>query len=336
MSNRVLGAAATVTLLLGAALAPIGATAALAGSTACGGLPAGTHAHLPTAGLRPLTATSAQLRAAGLPGRHGGAALPAWSQAMSRAKVFVCPKVVASPNETAALMDGEEDASAGTGYKEQSNNWAGNQDYVHTYSEAWMYWTVPYVSMATGTDTGYSVIWPGVGSGNSSGDELIQAGTKQYAYANAFMTTLYQFWYEIYPKQGLQNITNISVGPGDYVYADVWYTGTTAHFFLENESSGHYTSLTETFNGSSGLYAEWIVERPTINGSLPHLAFWSGAINLTDARAGDNYTNTYPCAGVQSHDYYNMYNSANQLLAYPSAWTDTQYCNFPVHRTGTP
>jgi len=306
---------------LTAIAAPVTASQSAAGAAECPGLPAGVHVVKPPKGFNPLTASAAQLRALNFPARPARGSDASWLKAMSHATHFVCPTITGS----------NESATAATGYKQTSPNWAGNQDTPDWYYESWAYWVVPSVNPASTSLDGYSVIWTGLGGGTSTSDELVQAGTKQYAYVSGSHT--YNFWYQITPGQSLQNVGGLSLIPGQQVYVDVWYNGTTtAHFFVQNVSSNHYTTITEAFNGNTGAWAEWIVERPKISGSLPSLARWAGAINITDARAEDKYTGVYNCAGTQVHDYYDMY-AGSAELAYPSSWTDGQYCNFPTYRT---
>lgn len=306
---------------LTAVAVPGTASQASAQSTECPGLPAGIHVAAPPRGFDPLSASPATLRALGFPARPTAGSDGSWLNAMAHAKQFVCPTITSS----------NESAAPATGYKYTSPKWAGNEDIPDWYYESWAYWTVPSVTPASAGLDGYSVIWTGLGEGTSTSDELVQAGTKQYAYISGGHT--YNFWYQITPGQSLQNVGGLSLLQGQNVYVDVWYNGTTtAHFFLENNTTGKYTTIPEPFNGHTGAYAEWIVERPKIDGSLPSLARWAGAINITDARAGDAYTGRYDCAGTQVHDYYDMYAGSTEL-AYPSSWTDSAYCNFPTYRT---
>jgi hypothetical protein len=62
-----------------------------------------------------------------------------------------------------------------------SGNWSGYADETDAPPNyAQMYWTVPHPGAPSGLgQTDYSSIWPGIGSGDPGGGELIQDGTEQ-------------------------------------------------------------------------------------------------------------------------------------------------------------
>ena len=290
----------------------------------------------PPAGFNPLTAPAADLARYGFPPRPDAAhesgwrnAMTAWRRTDPAGAVWTC---------------GSTTKALGTGNTGNSPNWAGNEDQPSVggiwqngvFTAAQLEWTAPQPAPDwgnTGSDTEIS-IWPGVGHGTGSGasstDQMIQAGTEtDYSPGNGYYTTLSIFWYEIFPKESAHYVSTPSVSPGQNVYVEVYYAGTTAYFFLENLSTGSSRTYPEAFNGLSGRTAEWIVEK---SGPVP-LPEWSGALMMNYAQA--DAFGTWVCAGTQTHTAWRMvYNSS--LIAYPSAWTDPgSYCNFPIYRTGS-
>jgi hypothetical protein len=71
-------------------------------------------------------------------------------------------------------------------------------------------------------------------------------------------------------------ITNLPVSPGDTMYCLICVNSTTtATVYISNQSSGVSTRFTITAPSGTKLVgnsAEWIVERPTVNGSLANLS----------------------------------------------------------------
>jgi hypothetical protein len=133
------------------------------------------------------------------------------------------------------------------------------QPYVFASSE----WTVPSVAGEQGVQD-HSVLWVGQ-DGETTGD-VLQDGTGQDAMAD------------------LQQLTNFKVSPGDHMLGQVWMgnagskptlTGVFGVCFLFNLTTGTYTYVYitppagTTFTGSS---AEWIMERPAVDGVLPDLS----------------------------------------------------------------
>lgn len=307
-----------------AAIAPPAVADAVAHGGGCAAqLPDGATTITPDAAFTASDASSEALQRNGFPVHPGATNDAVYRAALAHSLHFICPVITAS-NETSVPQP--EESATGTSTTVTSNNWAGFQHTTHYYNEAWAYWTVPSVSPATTGLNGYSVIWPGIGSGNGTGDELVQAGTKQYAYISGAHT--YNFWYEIYPKQSLQNISNLSLNHGNSVYVDVWYRGTTAYFYVVNQTTGDYTNIQETFNGNTGFYAEWIVERPRVDGTLTQLAEWPGAIHFTGATSYDTSLGSTECVADESRDRDVMY-AGSTRIAYPS---NLSGCTFDVYR----
>jgi hypothetical protein len=101
------------------------------------------------------------------------------------------------------------------------------------------------------------------------------------------MASIYA-WTEFFPAD-LQELTNFKVGPGDHMLVQVWMgnagskptlAGAFGVCFLHNLSNGTYTYVYitppagTTFTGSS---ADWIMERPAVDGVLPDLSDYGAA-----------------------------------------------------------
>ncbi|GAB3589002.1 hypothetical protein GCM10027579_29400 [Calidifontibacter terrae] len=150
-----------------------------------------------------------------------------------------------------------------------------------------MDWVVPKLLSHTGTTNNYSSIWPGIGSGTNTSNELIQAGTEQDAVCNAAACadgTWHQsnyFWFEYVPGANQLVPTNFPVGTGQSVFAEVSDLHGEAIYDLCNVSTNRCVEFTST-HGTPGDQFEWIVERKTVSWGLPPLANY-GSVALTNA-----------------------------------------------------
>lgn len=142
-------------------------------------------------------------------------------------------------------------------------------------------WTVPQISISS-SDT-FSAIWVGIGGTFST--SLIQVGTEQDCINGQIV---YSAWYELLP-QNSRTIADMIISPGDNITASV---------AMENGSLDAWTiNIRDLSNGqnfhqtffyySSQLSAEWIVERPTVNGQLSSLADF-GQIIMSNCTATVN------------------------------------------------
>ena len=137
-------------------------------------------------------------------------------------------------------------------------------------------WIVPTV---TGPSTGsyYSSVWVGIdGWGNSTVEQL---GTEEDLVNGS---PVYRAWWEMYSSgkgQPEQVITSMNVMPGDSITASVQYITSGAHagqFYLSivdnsraNDAFSIYASSSQYQSPLAQLScAEWIVEAPTVGGSI--------------------------------------------------------------------
>ncbi|WP_378143731.1 G1 family glutamic endopeptidase [Cnuibacter sp. UC19_7] len=163
----------------------------------------------------------------------------------------------------------ELSGSAPSALNLNSHNWAGYQyqgveepDYAY-YLQSSMIWTIPAaVSTPSGGPDAVS-IWPGVGTGDSEYDPLIQAGTQSYYYSGVPVTNA---WFEVYPLDPYEiPLPSFPAGAGDDF--GVVVTGHATGIFLFtlcNYTANKCISAEEDRDAAhfSGQTVEWIVERP--------------------------------------------------------------------------
>jgi hypothetical protein len=139
-------------------------------------------------------------------------------------------------------------------------------------------WTVPEVN-ASENDT-FSAAWVGIGGYGEK--TLIQTGTEQQC-INGQVT--YFAWYERLPDY-LVRILNIHVRPGDTITASISLVNENASTWsieINDVTRGERFEKALVYN-SSRLSAEWIVERPTVNGTISTLADF-GNVTFSECKA---------------------------------------------------
>jgi hypothetical protein len=200
-----------------------------------------------------------------------------------------------------------------------SPNWSGFQSSLKHFTGASMTWVVPTPGSATAPAA--ISIWPGIGQGTSASDELIQAGTQQNADGSS------SAWTELYPLEPEQAVNGLRALPKDNMAVNVtWDSAThTAVFLLVNYSAHKEKMITQSFSGSSGSSAEWIVERPQLCVSTciiePLLKFGSVSIVNGAADRTVNGTTTVSYIGSFSdHSRIPMMNCiGDKTLASPAS-----------------
>lgn len=180
---------------------------------------------------------------------------------------------------------------------EANANWSGfeargsNRSYMAVTGE----WTVPEITTGESGNKTYSSFWVGLDGDGTS--DLVQAGTEQdYVDIWIFNFAEYSAWTELLPNQPTEQNVSLSPNPGDDIEVEVWIgadnqgppnqNGGYGNFriidWTQNEESLTATALSGTyFNGKE---AEWIMERPTVNGTYAELSAYMVAI-MTDASA---------------------------------------------------
>jgi hypothetical protein len=221
-------------------------------------------------------------------------------------------------------------------------------------------WPTPAVfALPTGPIFSAMVEW--VGLDNAAGD-LYQAGTGSECYSILFWEiTTYFMWMETLPWSWWV-VPNFPVSPGDQISVDIWVANqfgdtifqqvdwggltpqdTSVWFYLTNATNGAsfmgtYPTAPQSQGGQSstgftGTTAEFILERPTINGSYTELAFFVPT-SMTDCAYGDSQYGDGVLFPVEvdggpppfdaSLNYVNMIdpNNNNALLAFPVSIPD--------------
>lgn len=120
-------------------------------------------------------------------------------------------------------------------------------------------WTQPSYNEGLDLNPADPSFWVGMG-GYGGVQNLVQAGADSGA-NNAGGSTQYEFWVEDYSGNPATNGTHWEakpvVYPGDTLYVDVTYAGATSLAYLENETTGQYTTVTfntPNYNGSTADY----------------------------------------------------------------------------------
>jgi hypothetical protein len=139
-------------------------------------------------------------------------------------------------------------------------------------------WTVPEIKSSENNT--FSGVWVGIGGYGE--DTLIQTGTEQECINGKFV---YYAWYELLPDH-LVRIPNINVRAGDTVTASISLINENTNTWLieiADVTRGERFKRTAVYN-SSRLSAEWVVERPKVNGAISTLADF-GNVTFTECEA---------------------------------------------------
>jgi hypothetical protein len=255
------------------------------------------------------TATPRQLAAHRLPRRPDPDAEPElhalWVRSIERTQVWITPEFEHRENVShggaragrgsrVQLADGAEGIANAT-----SSNWSGAAAFAPAskpYRFVGGQWTVPSPN-ATADGAYYASEWVGIDGWNSR--DVLQAGTETaITKVLWFRVTQVYTWWEWFPA-GEVRISNLPVSPGDVMYCLICADSTThATVYFSNQSQGIGTRFDitppkdTTLNGN---VAEWIVERPTVNGSVANLTDYA-ACYFDECLAGgslnvDNLTN---------------------------------------------
>jgi hypothetical protein len=278
-----------------------------------------------------------------------------------RSKGNRAPDGVAAPQSGRAVPT--LSASGGSQANINFYNWTGAYftNPIGQFASIQAEWNTPLVfALSSGPVFSAMVEWIGL---DNAGGDLYQAGTGSECY-NVFFweITTYFMWMETLPWSWWV-VPNFAVSPGDQISVDIWVAnqfGTTIYqqgtwggltpqdnsvwFYLTNATNG--ASFMGTYptapvsqsglssSGFTGRTAEFILERPTINGSYTDLAFFLQPALMTNCAYGDAQYGDYQLfpvevdGGPQPFDgtlnYVNMIdpNNHNALLAFPFSIPD--------------
>ncbi len=298
-------------------------------------LPGVTTFAAPPQGFDPLTASDQDLAEYGFPPRPDQAtsakAFASWTKAMAASKSRIAAPKLALTNifHGPAKMQANAPKTGSDLY--YSGNWSGyvNLNGVTSYNANSFYfiiadYVVPVANQAFGVCTGrwdYESSWVGIDGFYSS--DVLQAGTESDAFCSgSTRATYYSPWFEWYPY-GETRITNLPIAPGDDYFVEVWSTtSTTGHAYLVNENTDQYVDL--TFYAPSGTKlignsAEWVVERPSVGGSLANLTNYIADVFWDSEAFTFNYAESYP-GNSQPIDMYN-----GGVISYPTLLNSTTF-----------
>ena len=190
-----------------------------------------------------------------------------------------------------------------------SSNWSG---YAETgapgsFTSAAGSWTVPTVSCAADPGS-YSSDWVGIDGDAINSTTVEQDGTDSDCDGTQ---PSYYAWYEMYGDQAVSHGNSVDlpnpVSAGDTMSAGVSVSGSSWTLSISDETAGWSQTIPITFSGAAKATAEWIVERPQVNGGIATLADFGG-VGFSGATA-----NGSPISSASSIAMY----SGSDLLASP-------------------
>jgi hypothetical protein len=180
-----------------------------------------------------------------------------------------------------------------------SYNWSGFE--LRGGPFQWVYgdWHVPGIYVGETPPSGsitaiadYSAEWVGIDGDGTS--DLVQAGTEQDLttfsfFGNTWSVSSYYAWTQFLPQQANeQRITSLAVNPDDEMSVYVVVSGGNAYFVVQNLTINKFVEVITPLGNTvvGGTEVEWIMERPTVNGSLPDLALYLFSV-MSGAVAGN-------------------------------------------------
>jgi Peptidase A4 family len=306
-------------------------------------LPGATTIDAPPAGFDPLTASDQDLQYYGFPPRPNQNTEPkayaTWVEAIQHSKTRVVPTLeqtgvshgpVQQTKATAKAGDAQNAFASAPGKESNvaySSNWSGYVDFsgATSYGSSSYYFlvnkfTVPVAEQAFNACTNgwdYGSAWNGIDGWGSP--DVLQAGIEFDAYCalgGLFRGTRYYAWYEWFPNYSY-GIGGFPIAPGDDIYVEVWHTSATQGYaYLVNYNNNQVVEIGFTAPAKTtlrGNSAEWVVERPSVGGSLTNLTnyimdpFW-------DAYA---YTDSYAFYDIDEATPVDMYDSKGYIISYP-------------------
>jgi hypothetical protein len=301
-------------------------------------------APMPPTDMDPLSASDAELEEYGYPPRPDAQAAP---EEYAHWQKLVSVKRVANPKLTQTTIFSGLPKRVSTGETTESGsvattttNWSAyavtGADGTFTKNDSFIFseWLVPIAQQAFGVCNGgwdYSFQWDGFDGAFFSGD-VLQAGTEADAYCSGSTTsTYYSSWIEWYPNAETR-VSAPAAQPGDVMGSEVWYTTTApyGHAYLVNYTLNQ--SATYSFNPPSGTTfegdtAEWVMERPTVGGSLPDLTNYV-ADPFNDAYAYNGSSFYYPSSSPSGTTIYDINMTCPPWIP-SSSCSSTETISFP-------
>ncbi len=148
-----------------------------------------------------------------------------------------------------------------------SYNWAGYAATGTSFTQVAGSWRVPSVSCSGSADL-YSAMWIGIDGYNSASVE--QDGTDSDCAAGV---PSYYAWYEMYPSPTVTLPSGHPVSAGDAMSAAVIFSAPSSWTLTISDLTAGWTYVQpESATGLARSSAEWIAERPTLDGGYSSLA----------------------------------------------------------------
>ena len=197
----------------------------------------------------------------------------------------------------------------------QSGNWSGYFALGQAFSAVTGSWSVPAVTCPTSA-TSYSSQWIGIDGAQSQTVE--QDGTESDCFGG---TPSYDAWYEMYGDNNVNSGYEVElqpgtypVAPGDAMTASVSIASGTWTLAISDITANwtYSTNIASPSPGPAQSSAEWIVERPEVNGSLSTLSDFGNAA-FTSATA----TNGMASGPISSFSYEPVEMVGSSVLATP-------------------
>ena len=206
-----------------------------------------------------------------------------------------------------------------------SGNWSGRIDRGTTFTAVVGYWIVP--SVAPSTSPKYVAAWIGIGGTTGTGDHLIQTGTTS---DTSDGTTSYHPWVEVLPSASVT--IDEPVSPGDEMGAEIEEVSTNHWDVIVQDVTKdwgiEYKTITYTAGPASS--AEWITERPTVDGSLSTLADFTSVRFHDIKRAGADL------AAVTATTVEMLNTTDSQVIAYAGSLRTTTTGDFTDYYVAPP
>jgi hypothetical protein len=287
----------------------------------------------PPEGFDPLTASDDRLADYGFPPRPDKTLMPAeyanWARAMAASKTRVIPHL-----EQTSIFHGPAALTSKSNAEQngplQSYNWSGYVDSsgAKSYGSSSFYsvesnMIVPFAQPGYDTCTGiydYAYSWVGIDGWTGSND-ILQGGIEFDALCSlGVQVTYYSAFYEWYPGAEV-HITNFPIAPGDDIFVNAWHTSSTkAQIYISNYNTGMAVQVGFSAPAGTKLIgnsAEWITERPNLNGQRTTLTNYLDQLFYGSEAVTEKKHTSYP--GSSSSKQVIMLDNNGKPISFPTA-----------------
>lgn len=214
---------------------------------------------------------------------------------------------VAAPAAPSALFHSANFGTTAT----TSNNWAGYdiKTAAGKVTDVKGNWNVPQIAKACPSSARYAAFWVGIDGDGSPTVE--QTGTATYCVSGS---PVYFAWYEFYPA-GYVTLS-MTISPADHIHAEVKYASSKFTVTLQDTTTGHSFSHTQSDSAAKRMSAEWIAEAPSSSTVLPLTDFGWVTFNHASATISGH---THSISGFNNNEI-TMWNLAGtKIMALPNA-----------------